>query len=694
VSGNTGSLARTGYTFSGWNTAANGTGTTYAAGSSTYSTAATATLYAQWTGISYNVTYDGNGSTGGAAPSAGSYTSGGSAYTVPSNGTLAKTGYTFTGWNTLANGSGTTYGPGTAHTTYSTSADQLLYAQWAAGTYSITFDDNGSTSGTVPSAGSFTTGGGAYNVAGNSGTLARTGYTFAGWNTLANGSGTDYAAGSSTISPSANTTLYAKWTGVTYHITFDDNGSTGGAAPSSGTYVNGGTAYAVPGNGTLTNSGYAFNGWNTAANGSGTAYGPGTAHTTYSSAADQLLYAQWATGTYTISFDGNGFDGGSVPANGSYTTGGAAYSVPGNTGALVKSGSSFSGWNTVANGTGTAYAAGASTMSPTTNVILYAQWTATSSGSGSGGGGTNSPTTTTTASLPSTVRIPSLDPITHDANPRIPSPGSALGSSVILTSIGSTGTSSQSLNVRFTVDAGRVETPDFTLALTSRYARARETPGTPGALTLYSRAGASPRSLSLATTPEADPTLDTSGSGFQPGSPIRVYLLPSTRLGDITADASGGFSGHLPVPSGLAPGAQTLQINGFAPDGSVRSLSIGVVVKSISTEPVVQQARASVQFARGSAYLTRSGKAQLTALVKRTGRSGAMSVVGFARGQKLTTSAKALSDARARAVASYLRRLGLRGTYTVRGVWVVGGPVSTGERVTVVVSYPTATSHA
>jgi hypothetical protein len=124
----------------------------------------------------------------------------------------------------------------------------------------------------------------------------------------------------------------------------------------------------------------------------------------------------------------------------------------------------------------------------------------------------------------------------------------------------------------------------------------------------------------------------------------------------------------------------------------VRSLTIGVVVKSIPDAPAIQQARASVQFASGSAYLTRAGQLQLRSLVMRTGKSGAMSVVGFARGQKLTASAKALSDARARAVASYLRALGLKGNYTVRGVWVVGGPVSTGQRVTVVVSYPAATT--
>lgn len=49
-------------------------------------------------------------------------------------------------------------------------------------------------------------------VSSNSGNLSRQGFAFAGWNTSANGSGTNYTAGSGTFSIVANTTLYAKWT--------------------------------------------------------------------------------------------------------------------------------------------------------------------------------------------------------------------------------------------------------------------------------------------------------------------------------------------------------------------------------------------------------------------------------------------------------------------------------------------------
>ena len=64
VLGNTGSLARTGYTFSGWNTAAGGGGTNYAAGA-TFTISADTTLYAQWTATPTPTSANGGGRSAG-----------------------------------------------------------------------------------------------------------------------------------------------------------------------------------------------------------------------------------------------------------------------------------------------------------------------------------------------------------------------------------------------------------------------------------------------------------------------------------------------------------------------------------------------------------------------------------------------------------------------------------------------------
>ena len=87
-------------------------------------------------------------------------------------------------------------------------------------TYSVTYNANGATSGTVPTDASAYSSGTTVTVFGNTGSLAKTGYIFGGWNTQADGNGTNYTAGG-TFSITAATTLYAKWnaktiTGLSY----------------------------------------------------------------------------------------------------------------------------------------------------------------------------------------------------------------------------------------------------------------------------------------------------------------------------------------------------------------------------------------------------------------------------------------------------------------------------------------------
>jgi uncharacterized repeat protein (TIGR02543 family)/LPXTG-motif cell wall-anchored protein len=115
----TNTFTRPGYTFAGWTTAADGTGTAYADGAS-YAFAANTTLYARWTPVSYTVSYD---TQAGSAVTAGSYTIG-SSVTLPPAST--RSGFTFAGWFTAITGGtalGTSYSPsGTGNIT--------LYAQW------------------------------------------------------------------------------------------------------------------------------------------------------------------------------------------------------------------------------------------------------------------------------------------------------------------------------------------------------------------------------------------------------------------------------------------------------------------------------------------------------------------------------------------------------------------------------------
>jgi uncharacterized repeat protein (TIGR02543 family) len=78
--------------------------------------------------------------------------------------------------------------------------------------------------------------------------------------------------------------------------------------------------------------------------------------------------------TYTVTYSGNGNTGGSVPVDGNSYPQGSIVTVLDNTGDLAKSGSTFTGWNTAADGSGTGYAGETTFTMSSSNVTLYAQW--------------------------------------------------------------------------------------------------------------------------------------------------------------------------------------------------------------------------------------------------------------------------------------------------------------------------------
>jgi len=130
---------------------------------------------------------------------------------MPAATAPARTGYAFGGYFTETGGGGTQYytaGMASART-WDLAADTTLYAKWTANTYAVTYDGNGATSGSVPDAQTKTYGV-ALTLASNSGGLARIGFVFSGWNTQADGSGTDYAEGAE-YTTNAAVTLYARW---------------------------------------------------------------------------------------------------------------------------------------------------------------------------------------------------------------------------------------------------------------------------------------------------------------------------------------------------------------------------------------------------------------------------------------------------------------------------------------------------
>lgn len=202
---------RVGYTFQGWNTAADGTGTVYASDAIyLLPSSGVATLYAQWQINTVTLAYDPQGGRG----QPGDQTGDAASSVTVSNTVPTRDGYTFTGWDTAADGSGTDYAGGDPYP-LPNSGTATLYAQWApvpvtVATVTLTYDLRGGTGQPVDQ-----TGDPESDVTVSSTVPTRDGYTFEGWNTEADGSGAGYASDATYTLPSSGTaTLYAQWTPV------------------------------------------------------------------------------------------------------------------------------------------------------------------------------------------------------------------------------------------------------------------------------------------------------------------------------------------------------------------------------------------------------------------------------------------------------------------------------------------------
>lgn len=203
---------RSGYTFNGWFTAASG-GTFVGSGGGSSTVTTTRTIYAQWTlqSTTYTISYNANGGTG--TTNSTSTTSANSSVdlSVASNG-FSRTGYTFQGWNTSSNGSGTWYYPGNTLTLTSSSPTITLYAQWGLNTFTLSYNGNGASGGsTSNTTWSYPTGSGTVRSNG----FSRDGYNFIGWGTTSSSTTASYQPGdtyfSSTDTSGGSATLYAVW---------------------------------------------------------------------------------------------------------------------------------------------------------------------------------------------------------------------------------------------------------------------------------------------------------------------------------------------------------------------------------------------------------------------------------------------------------------------------------------------------
>ena len=283
------------------------------------------------------------------------------------------TGYTWKGWYNNADGSSSALGTGDTYTSSSRAANTSVYACYNLVNYTITYNLNGGANPVSPApATGFTIESSAITLP----TPTKTGYTFAGWKENSNLSGDTHTT--IPASSTGNKVYYAKWTPITYTVTYNANGGTGTTDNSSHTYD---ATKVLTSNG-FSKTGYTFGGWATSqanADAGTVAYTDGQSVSNLSSTqgATVELFAIWTPNDYTVTLSQTGADvaGSQTSVTGTYNADMPAISGAGKL-PTAPQGYAFMGYWDAANGNGTQYydrnGTSAHVWDKTTDAALYA----------------------------------------------------------------------------------------------------------------------------------------------------------------------------------------------------------------------------------------------------------------------------------------------------------------------------------
>ncbi len=295
------------------------------------------------------------------------------------------------------------------------------------------------------------------------------------------------------------------------------------------------------------------------------------------------------------------------------------------------------------------------------------------SGDSSGSAPTPQPSPTPSPTQVAASVTPDLGPEVPGSNPNLPAGGVPLGGSVFLVN-------GQPVPITVKPDAPRDATgldvtgDGFTMRLVGRTTNDKPLGLTPdGALIL-----------------EQDRTAYTEGTGFKPNSEVKLYVFSEPRfLGTVMTDAKGSFRGSVPLPLDIQAGRHTLQSNGLAPDGAVRSLSLGVQVQAPDAKTArARTARTTVYFPALSSRLDASARKSLRALVAGRGRATTMIMAtGYVQPTAVTSNDRELSLQRAQTIATYLKSIGVKGAVVTRGDGVAKETGAAGRKAIVTITY-------
>jgi hypothetical protein len=193
---------------------------------------------------------------------------------------------------------------------------------------------------------------------------------------------------------------------------------------------------------------------------------------------------------------------------------------------------------------------------------------------------------------------------------------------------------------------------------------------------------------------ESGNSVTTSGTGFKPFSQVDVYVYSTpTWLGAVITDQFGNFTTTLPMPASLAAGDHTFQAQGLTPDDIERiaAVPITLIPSSVVTKP--GSLRFDVFFAMNSTVITKAERSKITRQVKIaqtravTTAKFTITVIGWVQPNPNPGDIKFLSTNRAKNVANLMKKLGVKGSYSLSFPGLDKNDVPTARRASVVIKW-------
>jgi uncharacterized repeat protein (TIGR02543 family) len=452
----------------------------------------------------------------------------------------------------------------------------------------------------------------------------------------------------------------------------------------------------------FTRFGYTFLGWATTA-------GATSPATSYTVTADATLYAVWQVNSYTITYRLN--DGSQTSATHAYNYG--ATNALSFVNPWTRDGFNFLGWSIDPNAT----EADAS-YTVTGDAELFAIWETAGPATVSGfPNRTKSVTLGFYALVAPTTNSPGA--ITYTAT--CAGVATVSGSMVTLLAAGTCqitatiaaapGFAETTITMTLTITPAIVYipvtppsgntptvTPDSNANLTLEYKKPQ------GKVTLQSTNTTDPNenwTLNLqGTDPKGTPTplnankqlefedgnkVATHGEGFAPNTPVVVYI-GGVKIGTVTTDSNGSFSGSFLIPQSVRPGVKIIQVNGITHGNTVRSVSLPIIIRKGGAGTI----KKSVYFLGDSPKVTGHGGMVLQSILKllRSKKNIVVNVSGWVKETADKSYDIKLSHDRAQNMVHVLRDIyKIKAKYSYKGYGISPEGTDKSRRADIVVTF-------